>query len=150
MDRKEVLLTNGVFKLTPSAVTVNGSRRHVVHVKEVAEHVSHALGLDEDYSETNRLGGWLACRDIQESAALVAIFDLLGDTLAGGTDTANAKEDVILREVAGEHLDVTGNVAENMSSACPGRRTYPRPVQCGYRVQNPCPTCGRPHRGQGT
>ena len=33
-------------------------------------------------------------------------LDTLGDVLGGRTDTANGQEDVVLHEVAGEHLDI--------------------------------------------
>jgi len=47
--------------------------------------------------------------NIQENGALVHIlnvFDLLGNVLRGGTNTTNRQEDIILQEVASEHLDV--------------------------------------------
>jgi len=36
------------------------------------------------------------------------ILDLLGNVFRGGANTANGEEDVVLEEVLGEDLDVTG------------------------------------------
>lgn len=98
--------------LALSAVTMDGGRGKVVAHEEIAEHVGHALGLDEDKGEA-QLAGRLTLRgeDIEEDTALVVIldvFDLLGDVLAGGADTADTEEDVILQKVLGKDLDVAG------------------------------------------
>ena len=99
----------GMLTLPLGAVTVNRGGRHAVTVKEVAQHIGHALGLDEDQGKADRVAG-LTGQDVEQDAALVVvldILDLLGDVLASGADTADAEEDVILQEVTGEHLDVT-------------------------------------------
>jgi hypothetical protein len=99
----------GVLTLPLGAVTVNGGGGHVVTVQEVAQHISHALGLDEDQGQADGIPG-LAGQDVEEDAALVGVLnvlDLLGDILAGRTDTADAKEDVVLQEITGEHLNIT-------------------------------------------
>lgn len=98
----------GVLTLPLGAVTVDGGGRHVVAVEEVAEHVGHTLGLDENEGEAE-LVSRLTGQDIEKDAALVVVlnvFDLLGDVLAGGADTTNAEENVILQEITGKHLDV--------------------------------------------
>lgn len=97
----------GTFTLTLSSVTMNRSGGEVLVDEEVGERVGHALGLDEDQGEATGVG----VEDVKKNGALVNVLDvldLLGDVLRGGTDTTNGEEDVVLEEVAGEHLDVAG------------------------------------------
>jgi hypothetical protein len=50
-------------------------------------------------------------KDIKEDRALVGVLnvlDLLSDVLRSGTDTTDRKEDVVLQEIAGKHLNVAG------------------------------------------
>jgi hypothetical protein len=50
-------------------------------------------------------------QNVQQNGTLVNILDvlnLLSDVLGSGTDTTNRQEDVVLQEVAGEHLNVSG------------------------------------------
>jgi hypothetical protein len=68
------------------------------------------LGLDEDESET--LGGGLGqvggVQQVEQEGALVVLLHpdhLLGDVLGGGADAAHRQEDVVIEEVAGQHLD---------------------------------------------
>lgn len=93
--------------LTLGSVTVNGSGREVLVDEEVGERVRHALGLDENEGQT----AGMSVKDIKQHGALVNILNvlnLLGDILGSGTNTADREEDVILEEIAGEHLDVAG------------------------------------------
>lgn len=97
----------GALTLTLSAVTVNGGGREALVDEEVGEGVGHALGLDEDQGKTCTVG----VKDVEQHTTLVHVLhvlDLLGDVLRGGTNAANRQEDVVAEEVAGEHLDVTG------------------------------------------
>jgi len=93
------------FALGP--ITVNGSGRETLVDQEVGERISHTLGLDEDQGETSTV----SVEDIEKDRALVDILNvlnLLGDVLRGRSDTSNREEDILLEEVAGEHLDITG------------------------------------------
>lgn len=93
--------------LTLGAITVDRGGREVLVDKEVGQRVSHALGLDEDEGEAS-CG---ALKDIQKHRALVNILDVLdalGNVLRGGANTTDRKEDVVLKEISGEHLDVAG------------------------------------------
>ncbi|GKT40846.1 uncharacterized protein ColSpa_01026 [Colletotrichum spaethianum] len=93
--------------LTLSAVTVNRGGGEVLVDQEVGQRVGHALGLDENEGETGTVG----VENIQENRALVDVLDvldLLGNVLRGGTNTTNGQENVVLQEVASEHLDVAG------------------------------------------
>ena len=93
--------------LALSAVTVNRGRWELLVDQEVGEGVGHALRLDEDQGEATSVG----VEDIQENGALVNvlnILNLLGDVLGGGTNTTNGKEEIVLEEILGEHLDVAG------------------------------------------
>lgn len=94
--------------LALGAVTVDGGGGKILGHEEVAKHVGHALGLDEDEGETT---GGLGDEDVEQDRALVAVLDvldLLGDVLRRGADTADGQEDVVLQEVLGEDLDVPG------------------------------------------
>jgi hypothetical protein len=95
----------GTLTLTLSAVTMDGGGWEVLVDQEVGQRISHALGLDEDEGKTSTVG----VENIQENGALVHVLDvldLLGDVLRGGTDTTDGQEDIILQEVASEHLNV--------------------------------------------
>jgi hypothetical protein len=95
----------GTFTLTLSTITVNGGGREVLVDQEVGEGVSHTLGLDKDQGKTSAVG----VENVKQYRALVHIFnifDLLGDVLGSGTDTANRQEDVVFQEISGEHLDI--------------------------------------------
>ena len=51
----------------------------------------------------------MSVEDIEEDGALVHVLDvldLLGDVLRGRSDTSDGQENVVLQEVAGEHLNV--------------------------------------------
>ncbi|KAI6772480.1 hypothetical protein HG530_003438 [Fusarium avenaceum] len=93
--------------LALGTVTVNGCGGEVLVDEEVGERVGHAFGLDEDQSQT--IG--VRVEDVQKNGALVNVLDvlnLLGDVLRSRTNTANRKEDVVLKEIAGKHLNVSG------------------------------------------
>lgn len=93
--------------LTLSAVTVDRGGREALVDQEIRERVSHALGLDEDESETASM----SVENIEEDGALVNVLDvlnLLSDVLRGRTNTANGQEDVVLQEISGQHLNVPG------------------------------------------
>ena len=106
-----VALTEGLeshFTFPLCSVTMNRCGRIVAGDEEVGENVSHPLGLDEHKSQAT-LG--LHCKNVQEDRALIVvldILDLLGDVFRGGANTADGEEDVVLEEVLGEDLDVTG------------------------------------------
>lgn len=92
--------------LALGAVTVNRRSGNVVLVEEVGQHIGHPLGLDEDESETFVRG-----QDIKQVGALVLILnelDPLGDVLRSRADPTDGKEDVVLHEITGENLDITG------------------------------------------
>ena len=98
----------GALTLALSAVAVDGGGGEALVEQEVGQGVGHALGLDEDEGQT---GGAVGVEDVEQDGALVLVLDvldLLGDVLRGGTDTTDGEEDVVLEEVAGEHLDVAG------------------------------------------
>lgn len=98
----------GTLTLALGTVTVNGGGREVLSDEEVTESIGHTLSLDEDQGQT---GGTVCVEDIKENGSLVNvldILDLLSNVLRGGTDTTDRQEDVVLQEVAGENLDVTG------------------------------------------
>lgn len=93
------------FTLTLSPVSVDGGGGEALVDEEVGQRVGHALGLDEDESQTTSVG----VEDIEENRALVNVldeFDLLGDVLRGRTNATNGQENVVLEEISGEHLDV--------------------------------------------
>lgn len=93
--------------LTLGAVTVNRSGGEALVDQEVGQRICHALGLDEDKSQTSAV----CVKDVQQDRALVDVLNvlnLLSDVLRSRTDTTNGKEDVILEEVAGKHLNVAG------------------------------------------
>jgi len=81
-------------------VSVNRSRHESVVVEEVAEHVGHSLGLDEDESEASFLGSGglsLGGDDIEKNRLLVGILDVLdslGDVLRGGSNSSDHEEAV--------------------------------------------------------
>ena len=91
--------------LALGAVTVNGGGWEVLVDQEIRQRIGHALGLDEDESKATSVG----VEDIEKDGALVHVLDvldLLGNVLRGRSDTSDGQEDVVLQEVAGEHLDV--------------------------------------------
>lgn len=95
---------DGVLALALSAVAVDRGRGEVVLLEEALEHVGHALRLDEDEGEATRRK---RRDDVEKDGALVLVLDvldLLGDVLGGGSDTTDGQEDVVLEEVAREHL----------------------------------------------
>lgn len=97
----------GALTLTLGAVTVDRSGREALVDEEVGERVGHALGLDKDEGETTSVG----VEDVEKDGALVNVLDvlnLLSNVLRGGTNTTDRKEDVVLEEVAGQHLNVAG------------------------------------------
>lgn len=108
-DRSATLTESIKRRLTLalSTITVDRSSGEVVGEQEVGQHVGHTLGLDEDESKTRILGA----EKIEKDGALVGILDildLLGDVLGSGSNTTDGKEDVLLQEVLGKHLDVPG------------------------------------------
>jgi hypothetical protein len=93
--------------LTLSTVSVNRGGREVLVDQEVGQRVGHALSLDEDKSKTTLV----SVKNIKQDGALISVLDvlnLLGDVLRGRSNTSDGQEDVVLQEVAGEHLDVAG------------------------------------------
>lgn len=96
------------FTLTLGAVTVNCRGREALVDEEVRQRIRHTLGLDENQGQT---GGAMGVEDVEKDRALIVvldILDLLGDVLRGRTNTADGEEDIVLQEVASQHLDVTG------------------------------------------
>ena len=86
---------------------MNGCGRETLVDQEVGERVGHTLGLDEDQRQT----GAVSVEDIKQNRALVGVLDvlnLLGNVLRSGANTTDRKEDVVLQEIAGKHLDVAG------------------------------------------
>ena len=96
----------GHFTFSLGSVTMDRRCGVVIGDEEVGENVGHPLGLHEHKSQaTLRLHG----KDVQEDRALVRVFnvfDLLGNILGGGANTADGEEDVFLEEILGEDLDV--------------------------------------------
>ncbi|ROW15354.1 hypothetical protein VPNG_02370 [Cytospora leucostoma] len=91
--------------LALSAVAVDGSCWEALVDEEVGQGVRHALGLDEDESQTGAVG----VENVEQNGALVNvlnILDLLGDVLGSGTNTTDGQENVVLQEVTSQHLDV--------------------------------------------
>jgi hypothetical protein len=112
-----------LLTLALGAITVDGSGGESLVDEEVGERVGHALGLDEDQGETSTMG----VEDIEKNRALVTVLnvlDLLGNVLRGRTDTTDGKEDVLLQEVAGEHLDVTGESGRKHERLASGGRRH--------------------------
>jgi hypothetical protein len=109
------------FTLALGTVTVNRGSREALVDEEVGERVGHALSLDEDQSKTSAV----SVEDIKQDGALVNVLDvldLLGDVLRGGTDTTDREEDILLEEVTGQQLNVTGEGGrEHESLAASGR-----------------------------
>ena len=100
-------VVEGTLTLTLSAVTVDSSGRIVLVDEELGQGICHALGLDKDEGETGPEG----VEEVKQDGALVNVLDVLdalGDVLRSRTDTSDGQEDVLLQEVAGEHLNVTG------------------------------------------
>jgi hypothetical protein len=96
--------------LALATVTVDRRCRKVMAHQEIAEHISHALGLHEDERETEFRFG-LGSEYIEKDAALIGIFNilnLLSDVLGRAADSANREEDIVLQEVFSENLDITG------------------------------------------
>lgn len=97
----------GTLSLTLCTVTVNGGGGEALVDEEVGERVGHALRFDEDQGQATSVG----VEDVKKDRALVNILDildLLSDVLRGGTDTTNRQENVVLEEIAGKHLNITG------------------------------------------
>ena len=94
--------------LALGAVTVDGGGRETLVQEEVRQSVCHALCLNENKGETSSSMG---VENVKQDGALVVVFDVLdplGDVLGGRANTTNGQEDVVLEEVTGQHLDVTG------------------------------------------
>jgi hypothetical protein len=112
----------GALTLTLGTVTVNGGGGEALVDEEVGERIGHTLGLDEDQSKTSAV----SVEDIEQNGALVNVLDvlnLLGDVLRSGTDTTDREEDILLEEVTGQQLDVTGESGRKHESlAASGRR----------------------------
>ncbi|ROV91474.1 hypothetical protein VSDG_07154 [Cytospora chrysosperma] len=97
----------GTLTLALSAVTVNRGSGEVLIDEEVGQRVCHALGLDEDEGQTSTV----SVKDVEQNRALVDVLDvlnLLSNVLRGRTNSADRQENVVLQEVAGQHLDVAG------------------------------------------
>jgi hypothetical protein len=96
----------GLLTLALRAVTVDGGGREALINKKIRERVGHALRLNEDQGETSSM----RMQNIEKDRALVSVLnvlDLLSNVLRSRTNTTDRKEDVLLQEVAGEHLDVS-------------------------------------------
>lgn len=109
----------GTLTLALGAVSVDRCGGEVLVDEEVGERISHALGLDED----ERQAAGMSVEDVEEDRALVNVLDkldLLRDVLGGRTNAADGKEDVVLEEVAGEHLDVAGEGGREHESLAVG------------------------------
>ena len=99
---------DGVLSFSLRSVSVNRRRSDVVLLEESFEHVGHSFRLDEDEGESTGREGE---EDVEEDGSLVVIFDvfdLLRNVLRSRPYSTDGKEDVVLEEVAGEHLDVAG------------------------------------------
>lgn len=96
------------LSLSLRSVTVNRSGVVSLLTQEVAERVGHSLGLDKDEAETTRLLGGEEVEKERLLVVVVDVLDSLGDVLRGGTDSTDGKEDVVLEEGSGEHLDLLG------------------------------------------
>ncbi|KUI63848.1 hypothetical protein VM1G_12026 [Cytospora mali] len=93
--------------LALSAVAVNGSGWEVLVDQEVRQGVGHALGLDENEGQTGTVG----VENVEQNRALVDVLNvlnLLSNVLRSRTNTTNRQEDVVLQEVASQHLNVPG------------------------------------------
>ncbi len=87
------------------AVTMNGGGWKVLVDQEIRQRIGHALGLNKYEGKTTGVG----VEDIQKNGALVHVLnvlDLLGNVLRCRSDTSYGQEDVVLQEIAREHLDV--------------------------------------------
>ena len=105
-SRAESLQCRLTLALRPIAVNRRGG--NVVGVEEVRKHIRHALRLNEHERQASLA---LRRKDVQEDRTLVVVldvFDLLGDVLRSGTNTADRKEDIVLHEVASKNLDIAG------------------------------------------
>ncbi len=129
-------------------------RGEVVPHEEVAQHVRHALRLDEHERQAEIL---LVLRreDVEQHAALVVVLyvlDLLGDVLRRAAHAPDAQEHVVLEEVLREHLDVPWEGGAKHECLPLGHTGHVlAPGQCdGSGVRNPCPACGRLHQARGT
>ena len=112
-----------LLTLTLSTVTVNGCGRETLVDQEVGERVGHALSLDENQRQTSTVG----VKDVKKNRALVNVLDvldLLSDVLGGRTDTTDRKEDVVLQEIAGEHLNVAGEGGRKHESLATSSRGH--------------------------
>jgi hypothetical protein len=108
-----------LLTLALGAVTVNGCGRETLVDQEVGERVGHTLSLDEDQRQTSTVG----VENVEKDRALVNVLnvlDLLGDVLRCGTNTTDRKEDVVLQEIAGKHLDVAGEGGREHESLAVG------------------------------
>lgn len=98
----------GTFSLSLGSVTVNGRSTNVGSQEEVGEHVGHSLRLDEDEGQSAlRHRG----QDVEKNGLLVIVFDefnLLGDVLAGSSNSTDGEKEVLLEEVSGKLLNVSG------------------------------------------
>lgn len=109
----------GTLTFTLGTITVNGGGREVLVNEEIGERVRHALGLDKDEGQAAGMG----VENIKEDRALVNIFDVfdaLSNVLRGRTDTTDGKENVVLKEVPGEHLDIAGEGGREHQSLAVG------------------------------
>lgn len=98
----------GGLSLSLGSVTVNRGGVVALGAKEVAQTVGHSLSLDEDEDKSTRLLGHEKIKEERLLVVVVDVLDPLGDVLGSGTDSSNGKEDVLLQEGSGEHLDLLG------------------------------------------
>lgn len=99
---------DSVFSLSLGTISVNRGRSDVVLLEETFEHVGHSLGLDENQGKSTR---GESEENVEENRSLVLILyvlDLLSDVLRSRSDTSDGQEDVVLEEITGEHLNVSG------------------------------------------
>lgn len=93
--------------LALSTVSVDGGGREALVDQEIRQGIRHALRLHKDQGKTRAM----SVKNVEQDRPFVNVldvFDLLGDVLGGRTDTSNRKEDVLLQEVTGKHLNVAG------------------------------------------
>jgi hypothetical protein len=116
------------LSFTLGTVTVDGRSGEVVAHQEVAQHVRHPLCFDKDKSETEILFG-LRNEDVKQDAPLIEILDildLLSDVFRCTSNSTNAQEDIILQEVLGKHLNVSGECSTEHEglSVCSARHIF--------------------------
>lgn len=93
--------------LALSAVTVDGGGWEVLVDEEIGQGVCHALGLNEDEGQARTVG----VQNIEQNGTLIDVLNvlhLLSNVLRSRTDTTNRQENVVLQEVASQHLDIPG------------------------------------------